>query len=111
MNRSVCFAAAAACAFAWHAAIERAQAHSATRPTVAPEGRYIVTAASRGGLSRQLIVFKAFEIRPQRFCPVLHANLRRVYNRVGPVIARAITTPCRAAIVRALLKPACGSRP
>ena len=85
-----------------------------------PEECFVVTAATRGHprwvgtwydereqrwLNRQLLTFWKFEDRLRASIPGFHRCLRRVYNRVGPFIARRIVYRWQADCVYALLKP------
>lgn len=89
-------------------------------PDTAPPGCFIVTAAARGHrryvgsdidpatghiTNRQLIVFRAFEAWLQQNATRLHAILRRLYNRFGPVVARQIRRRWQADLVYTMLKP------
>jgi hypothetical protein len=85
---------------------------------------FVVTAASRGhrnvvgplldvthrGRQRrathQLATLWAFEALWRRHAPRLHATFRRVYNIIGPIIARRITSPWIADVFFIALKPA-----
>lgn len=89
-----------------------------------PQGCFVVTAASRGhrrfvgpfhnvtrrGRNRiancQLATFWAFEALWRTHAPRSHAAFRRVYNVVGPVVARRITSPWMADVFYVALKPA-----
>lgn len=53
----------------------------------------------------QLKAFRAFESTWQRRRPASHRAFRRVYNRVGPVIAGRIRSPYAADAVYLALKP------
>lgn len=87
------------------------------------QGCFVVTAASRGhcrvvgpffGINRhghgrianhQLLTFWLFEEILRRHFPRAHAFLRRIYNVVGPAVARHIKGPWLADIVYFALKP------
>jgi hypothetical protein len=89
----------------------------------APEGCFIVTAASRGHenvvgpfsnierrgsmrvVNRQLLIFWQFEALWQKSSPRSHRGFRRIYNFVGPYVARSIRTKVMADAVYLLLKP------
>ena len=84
---------------------------------------FVVTAASRGHevfvgpfneivhhgrkrrANQQLVVFWQVEALWNRRAPRSHRCFRRIYNRVGPVIARRMTSPWLADAVCAALKP------
>lgn len=88
------------------------------------QGCFVVTAAGRGHawvvgphfeierhgqrrqVNHQLVRFWELEHVWRKKSPFSHAIFRRVYNRVGPVMARRISSPLRADIVCLLLKPA-----
>lgn len=89
-------------------------------PETPPENCFIVTAATQGHpalvgswyeapagriLNRQLVHFYAFEEKLKHHTPMFHRRLRRVYNRVGPLVARRINTPWKADIAFLLLIP------
>jgi hypothetical protein len=85
---------------------------------------FVVTAASRGHerivgpiveviragatchANRQLLTLWQFENLWRASAPQFHAAFRRAYNRVGPALARRITSPWLADIVFLVLKPA-----
>lgn len=89
-----------------------------------PPECFVVTAASRGheavvgpmrehvrrGMRRrvndQLLTFWALEARWRVVSPGSHRLVRRVYNRVGPVVARRLRHPLLADAMCLLLKPA-----
>ncbi|MCD6049452.1 MAG: hypothetical protein K0Q55_855 [Verrucomicrobia bacterium] len=89
----------------------------------APEGCFIVTAASRGHeslvgpfsnierrgtmrvVNRQLLVFWQFEALWQKQSPKTHQRFRRIYNRVGPLVAQRVRSKFVADAVYLLLKP------
>ncbi len=91
-------------------------------PKTAPEC-FVVTAASRGhrrlvgpffpmfrngGLreaNQQLFRFWRFEAIWQSCFPRMHALFRRVYNRMGPILARRIRSPWAADFIYLALKP------
>ena len=102
------------------AKIRLAQAQYEALPNAPPQECFIVTAATRGHrrwvgswfdpqrerlVNRQLLRLWRFEALLRSRLPRVHALLRRVYNRVGPPIARAINAPWRADLVYLLLKP------
>jgi hypothetical protein len=84
---------------------------------------FVVTAAGRGHepfvgpfreitrhghklrANQQLITFWRLEALWQSRAPRSHAGFRRIYNRIGPVLARRINSPWRADAVCATLKP------
>ena len=85
-----------------------------------PPGCFIVTAAARGHsrlvgswidpqtevpVNQQLERFRAFEVWLQERSPQTHAIARRLYNFVGPMIAKRIDGPLKADVVYCLLKP------
>jgi hypothetical protein len=57
-------------------------------------------------VNRQWYVFKGFEMALAQQFPRLHRLLRRIYNRVGPFIAKQIRYRWQADLVYLLLKPA-----
>jgi hypothetical protein len=89
-----------------------------------PNSCFVVTAASRGHrkivgpflnvthrgspriVNQQLAMFWAFEALWQNNAPRTHATFRRIYNIVGPILARRITTPWIADALYLALKPA-----
>jgi hypothetical protein len=89
----------------------------------APEGCFIVTAASKGHeslvgpfsnierrgtmrvVNRQLLVFWKFEALWQKQSPKTHQSFRRIYNRVGPLVAQRVRSKFIADTVYLLLKP------
>jgi uncharacterized protein DUF6688 len=91
-------------------------------PEHAPEC-FIVTAANNGHTSivgpfmeinrrgvnrkanRQLLTFWKFENIWQHRSPRSHRIFRCIYNRLGPVIAKRVTTPFAADVVYLLIKP------
>jgi len=90
-------------------------------PDEPPDTCFIVTAATRGHanvvrtwyddssnavVNQQLINFWAFEEWLRGSFPVSHRNLRKVYNFIGPMIARLIVFKWQANVVYWLLKPA-----
>ena len=90
-------------------------------PDEPPENCFVVTAATRGHrnvvgswydneqhrlLNQQLLTFWRFENRLQTSLPNLHRIIRKVYNRVGPTLARMIVFRFQADLVYLLLKPA-----
>lgn len=93
-------------------------------PNQPPTGCFVVTAASRGhrkvvgpffeirrcGQSRQanqqLITLWLFENRWREKFPRSHQNFRRIYNRLGPMLAARIRSPWLADVAFVVLKPA-----
>lgn len=86
----------------------------------APDDCFIVTAASRGHrtwvgtfydpnsdrhINGQLVHLWRFESLLARHVPNFHQRLRRIYNILGPKIARQIRGPWQADIVYLMLKP------
>ena len=82
---------------------------------------FIVTAAASGHsqlvgswidpqtqvpVNQQLLRFRAFEAWLQKRSPQAHAIARRLYNFIGPMIAKRIDGPLKADVVYCLLKPA-----
>ena len=96
----------------------------AALPDKKPDACFVVTAASRGHpafvgpfletnhrgecrrANRQLVTFWQFEDLWRQRSPASHAAFRRVYGRVGPVIARHISRRWMADLVHLALKPA-----
>ena len=82
-----------------------------TLPTEPPDsGCFVATAAARSSTSarrnhRQARTLRAFESMLIARSPALHGRLRRIYNIVGPRLADRLTTPRRAAVAHALLRP------
>ena len=92
-------------------------------PNQAPSGCFIVTAATRGhpkmvgplvpiqhhgreqAANRQLITFWELESRWRHHAPRSHSSFRKIYNRVGPVIAARILSPWLADAAWLALKP------
>ena len=90
---------------------------------VDPSGCFVVTAASRGHeefvgpftkitrhgrerrVNQQLMTFWQLEELWRRRSPLSHCCFRRVYNRIGPVIARRLTSRWHADAACAALKP------
>jgi len=113
---------AAAAVAGWRHAVQSAIERYAELPPP-PEGDcYVATAASRGharfvgarelavrgGVRRvteQLLTLKAGELTLKAAAPELHRALRRAYDRVGPPVARRITTPWRADLAYLTLVP------
>ena len=89
-------------------------------PTEPPDTCFIITAAAQGHASlvgsrdvgqsfrvtRQLQLLKALELLLHTTLPSFHRRLRRIYNRVGPAIARRIRFSWLADVVYLTLKPA-----
>ncbi|HET6430490.1 MAG TPA: DUF6688 family protein [Phycisphaerae bacterium] len=86
----------------------------------APSDCFVVSAAARGHrrfvgsaidpaggvpVNRQLARLRAFEGRLRARWPRVHRPLRRLYNIVGPAVARRLRSPWAADIVYVLLKP------
>jgi MFS family permease len=86
-------------------------------------GCYIATAAACGhrrfvksfvrlddpagpAANRQLQVFKAFEFLLRSISPAAHRLLRRIYDSIGPKLARRIRNPWLADLAYVTLKPA-----
>jgi hypothetical protein len=85
---------------------------------------FVVTAAARGHpilvgpfvetsrnghprcINHQLIALWSLEAKWQQLAPCSHAAFRHVYNRIGPIIARRITSPWLADATYLALKPA-----
>ncbi len=89
-------------------------------PDEPPKGCFIVTAATHGHprwvgswfddsqkriLNQQLMTFWGFENWLKKSFPRFHRWLRKIYNRVGPVVARQIRFRWQADMVYLLLKP------
>lgn len=92
-------------------------------PNAAP-GCFVVTAASRGHrrivgpffpavrrgslrtVNQQLLTFWRFEAAWRTHLPLAHATFRKIYNRIGPVIAKRICSPWLADAAYLTLKPA-----
>lgn len=89
-------------------------------PDEAPDGCFIVTAATKGHpefvgtwhdssqdclLNQQLLTFWAFEKRIKERSPCTHQIMRKIYNRVGPLFARMIVFRWQADLVYLSLKP------
>lgn len=86
-------------------------------------GCFVVTAASRGHeavvgplvpvtrrgrkirVNQQLLVFWQFEAVWQQLFPASHRWFRSLYNRIGPIIARRLTSPWLADAAYLALKP------
>jgi hypothetical protein len=108
---------------AWRVAYLAVLAEYAKLPTEPPQGCYLCTAAARGHrrfvkseeyltaagttcrVNDQLRCFKAFELLLKKICPRLHWLCRRVYDAVGPTLARAIDCPLLADTSYAAIKP------
>ena len=107
----------------WAAAVRSAVTEVLLLPPPPPGNCYVATAAARGhrwlvrgrdvpcegGLRRttpQLVTLKRGELVLAALTPRLHRAIRRVYDRVGPPIARRITTPWRADLAYLTLAPA-----
>jgi hypothetical protein len=92
-------------------------------PDKAPDGCFIVTAAGRGHAefvgphfevehngrrrlaNQQLVTFWQFENLWSAQFPSSHAQFRKIYNQVGPVVARRISSPWLADVIFIALKP------
>jgi hypothetical protein len=111
-------------AVTWKLANDAANdAYARLRPTP-PGGCFVATAAARGHrwltraeevvldggtrvlVTRQLRTLKAAELAAAVVFPRVHGAVRRVYNRVGPVLARRIAAPLAADAAYVMLKPA-----
>jgi len=108
----------------WIASVILSKQLYAALPDKAPDRCFVVTAAAsghaalvgpffftthRGGprlANRQLVTFWAFEERWRRRAPASHAAFRRVYGRLGPMVARRIGRRWQADLVYLALKPA-----
>jgi hypothetical protein len=107
---------------AWRNAMDMAIQEYATLPTEDPSC-FVCTAAARGHwwlvgseviargkrrrlVTHQLRVLKAAELALLAICPLAHRVARRVYNRVGPMIARRIKNAWLADAAYLALKPA-----
>jgi hypothetical protein len=93
-------------------------------PSSSPSGCYLCTAAAHGHqrfvksedytvangathrVNDQLRCFKAFELLLLAICPWLHRLCRRIYDGVGPAMAKTIEYPLLADVTYAALKPA-----
>ncbi len=116
----------------WIASVIWSKRVYASLPDKSPDC-FIVTAASRGhpsvvgpltevrragrirSANKQLLIFWQFEALWSSRAPRTHAAFRSIYNRLGPIIARQITSSWQADAVYAALKPmewmaACGCR-
>jgi len=110
-------------ALTWQLVAERAIAAYHTLPTAAPSC-FIATAAARGHrrltgaqpvafadhtlvlVTCQLRTFKCFEIVLAALLPRTHRLFRRVYNSVGPCLARRLGHPLAASAAYCAIKPA-----
>ncbi len=108
---------------AWKVAYLNVLEEYAKLPTASPPGCYLCTAAARGHrrfvrseecmaadgrkfrVNDQLRCLKAFEFLLLAVCPRLHWLCRRIYDRVGPELARTVEYPLLADAVYAVLKP------
>ncbi len=106
----------------WIASVIWSKRIYASLPDKSPDC-FIVTAASRGHASvvgplievrragrirsanRQLLIFWQFEALWSSRAPRTHAAFRRIYNRLGPAIARRITSSWQADAIYVALKP------
>ena len=90
-------------------------------PDEMPDHCFVVTAATKGHrnvvhtwfdadddrlLNQQLLTFWKFEHLLKLQTPKFHWLIRRIYNRIGPVVARLIVFRWQADLVYLLLKPA-----
>jgi hypothetical protein len=104
---------------AWAVAVEQAIRTYHALPTVAPSRCYVASAAARGHrrfvrsqivagipVNDQLRRLKCAEIALATVAPFLHRALRRVYDRVGPVLAAGMIHPLLADLAYTMLKPA-----
>lgn len=108
----------------WIGALFNARRIYANLPDEPPQGCFVVTAAARGHaqlvgpfvpharhgrvrpVNHQLLTFWAFEQRWQATAPRTHRAFRRLYNTVGPRLARRLTNPWLADAAYLALKPA-----
>ena len=92
-------------------------------PVTRPGHCFVVSAAAKGHprivrsfvtihesgqlrlVNQQLLTFWRLESLWQRCAPRSHESFRKTYNRIGPIIAKCITTPWAADIVYLSLKP------
>lgn len=89
-------------------------------PDEMPDDCFVVTAATKGHqnvvhtwfdvendrlLNQQLSTFWKFEDLLKHQTPKFHVAIRRIYNRIGPVVARSIVFRWQADLVYLLLKP------
>ena len=101
----------------WAFAIVQAKDYYEALPLSRPSC-FVVEAAARGHarfvrswdcggrpVTRQLIALKAAEFRLAQAAPRLHRTLRRIYNRVGPPLARVVRSPWAADLAYLALKP------
>ncbi|WP_425401032.1 DUF6688 family protein [Aeoliella sp.] len=105
---------------AWRRAILVAIDEYNHLPTEPPETCFVITAAAQGHrwlvgsrdvgqafrVTRQLQLLKALEVLLHATVPQLHRPLRRLYNRVGPQVARRIRFAWLADVVYLAMKPA-----
>lgn len=107
---------------AWRVAYLAVLEQYAQLPTEPPKGCYLCTAAARGHgrfvrskayitadgatcrVNDQLRCFKAFELLLKTICPQFHRFCRRIYDAIGPVLARNIEHPLLADASYAALK-------
>lgn len=110
----------------WIGALFNARRIYSNLPDEPPQGCFVVTAAARGHaqlvgpfvpharharhgrvrhVNRQLLTFWAFEQRWQSAAPRTHRAFRRLYNNVGPHLARRLTNPWLADAAYLALKP------
>ena len=90
-------------------------------PDHPPPGCFIVSTAALGhrrfvgswfdpltgrAVNRQLLLFREFEALLQRSLPSVHIAFRRIYNVMGPRVARRIRYHWQADVIFATLKPA-----
>ena len=109
---------------AWPLSVELAVRHHASLPAEPPEACFVASAAARGHprvvgsrrvrlpggavvpVTRQLRTLKAGEVALAATCPPLHRAARRVYDALGPRLARRIANPHAATAAWLLLQPA-----
>ena len=96
---------------AWRRGLRLAREHYAGLPRF--NDCYVATAAARGPAwltggfpGRQLLRLKAAELVLAERHPAAHRRLRRIYNRIGPGLARRLCHPAAAAGAFLALKPA-----
>ena len=112
----------AAYAASWAAAVAQAIRTYHALPTTQPKDCYVATAAARGHrrfvrsrevggfmVNDQLRRLKCAEIALATLAPRAHRAVRRVYDRVGPVIASGMVHPLLADAAYLTLKPAEGA--
>jgi hypothetical protein len=99
-------------AVAWAVGLALARRHYQSLPLEEPSRCYVVTAAARGPRwltggfpSEQLLRMKAAEHVLRTRHPATHRQLRRVYDAIGPGVARRLTHPATAGVAFVVLKP------